>query len=133
MKAVTLLLLALLLVAGCSTQRPVLIPHGNAPGDVAVSQANMQEAILAALEAKGWTATQVSPTDIRATINVRNRHRASINISYSPLDYQIQYVSSGGLDYADGQIHRNYNRWVQGLSDAILAHLHGARATTSVQ
>ncbi|MBD9413009.1 hypothetical protein IB234_00440 [Pseudomonas sp. PDM16] len=52
---------------------------------------------------------------VYASINVRQRHHASIVVEYSPFDIQIRYRSSQGLEYKNGKIHRNYNRWVNSL------------------
>ncbi|MDU9395698.1 MULTISPECIES: hypothetical protein [Pseudomonadaceae] len=122
-RPLAVLALALALATGCSTQRPVLNPHEPVPPSLNVSQSQMQAAILAALQARDWTPTRVTPTEISASINVRNRHRAEIAIAYSPLDFDIQYRNSSGLNYENGEIHRNYNRWVNNLSNTILREI----------
>ncbi|CAD5106487.1 putative periplasmic lipoprotein [Zestomonas carbonaria] len=122
MKQLFALLFCATLLVGC-TSKPVLNPSEQVPANVHADQATMQKAIVDALTSRGWTVQQVTPTDIRAAITVRNRHRAQIAINYSPLDYQIQYVNSSGLDYKDGKIHRNYNRWVANLSNTIRQNL----------
>ncbi|UVE18270.1 hypothetical protein NVV93_02395 [Pseudomonas sp. LS44] len=122
MKKLFALLLCSALLAGC-TSKPLLNPHEQVPAGVHADQAVMQKAIVDALNRCGWSVQQVTPTDIRAAINVRNRHQAQIAINYSPLDYQIQYVNSSGLGYKSGKIHRNYNRWVANLSNTIIQNL----------
>ena len=52
-----------------------------------------------------------------ASIVVRDRHQAWVDIPYSTKGYQIRYRDSAGLDYDGERIHRNYNKWVQ-LLDA---------------
>jgi hypothetical protein len=51
------------------------------------------------------------------------RHHAEVDIPYSPTEFQIVYRSSWGLDYKDGKIHGNYNRWINRLRDNVLKEL----------
>ena len=122
--ALSLLLLGL---AACSTSKPVLNPSIGLPPDHEFSQVELQQAIIAALEANKWRVGRIEPTQIRAAISVRQRHHAQIAIDYSPFDLEIRYVGSQGLDYKDGRIHRNYNRWVNNLRAEIERQLHLAQ------
>ena len=65
----------------------------------------------------------VEPSQIQASINVRQRHLARISVDYSPFGFLIRYRDSQGLEYEDGKIHRNYNRWVNSLRAEILHQL----------
>lgn len=116
--------LALLGLAACSTSKPVFTPSLGLPPDREFSQVQLQQAIIAALEARKWRVGRIEPTQIRAAISVRQRHHAQIAIDYSPFDVEIRYVGSQGLDYKDGKIHRNYNRWVNNLRAEILHQLN---------
>ena len=52
------------------------------------------------------------------------QHTAVVDIRYSPESYSISYRDSAVLLY-DGQvIHRNYNKWVQLLSERIQLELN---------
>lgn len=114
MKSV-LLVLGLLAITACSTSKPVLNPAIGLPPEREFSQVELQQAIVTVLEARRWQVRRVDPGVIYASINVRQHHHASIAVEYSPFDIQIRYRSSQGLDYKNGKIHRNYNRWVNSL------------------
>lgn len=43
-------------------------------------------------------------------------HRADITIAYDADSYSIRYRDSQNMDYNNGKIHRNYNRWVANLN-----------------
>jgi hypothetical protein len=87
----------------------------------------VQKAILAALAKRGWTVTKVEPERIAASLTLRGKHHAEIDIDYNPVAYQIRYRDSWGLGYKDGKIHRNYNRWVANLSKSIQQELQMAQ------
>lgn len=122
----TLLLIVLTLfgLAACSTSKPLLNPDQGLPPDREYSQVEVQHAIISALQARGWRVGRVDPTQIYASISVRQRHHASVVIEYSPIDFKIRYRSSQGLDYEEGTIHRNYNRWINNLRAEILHQLN---------
>lgn len=113
----------LLLALGACTSKPVLNPQQPAPAGREFSQEQMQRAILRALSKRGWSATQVDASRIDAAITVRGKHHAEIGIDYRSYDFRIQYLDSWGLDYENGKIHRNYNRWVNNLRASILQEL----------
>jgi len=111
-----LLALAVLMLVAC-TAKPIQNPREVFPRDRPFAAADVREAILKALQQRGWATRSEAPGLITASIDVRNRHQAWVDIPYSTQGYQIRYRDSAGLDY-DGQlIHRNYNKWVQ-LLDA---------------
>lgn len=117
-----LIVLALCGLAAC-TSKPLLQPHVQLPAERDISQAQLQQAIVAALEARRWQVDRVEPARIQASIDVRQRHQARVDIDYSPFGFHIRYRDSHGLDYQDGEIHRNYNRWVNSLRAEILRQL----------
>ena len=47
------------------------------------------------------------------------RHQALVEITYTDNSYAITYKDCENLDYSNGSIHRNYNRWVVNLSNTI--------------
>ena len=87
-----------------------------------VQAAQVKAAILVAGTSLGWKMEEVSPGHIRGTLNLRT-HTAIVDISYSTTKYSIVYKSSVNLNEKDGQIHRNYNSWVQNLSKKIGSEL----------
>ena len=114
-------LLACLTFAGCTTKPLLDLP------DVAVTSQHTPEevrlAIIAAATTLGWQTKDVEPGLLRATLHLRT-HTAESDIAYSAAKYSITYVASTDLDYKDGKIHGNYNRWIANLSQAIQAQLN---------
>ena len=117
-----LIALALFGLAAC-TSKPLLQPQVALPPDREFSQVEMQQAIVAALEARHWRVGRIDTGRINAAISVRKRHHAAIVVEYTPFDFAIHYRNSQGLEYEDGEIHRNYNRWVNSLRAEILHQL----------
>ncbi|AQT92121.1 MULTISPECIES: hypothetical protein [Pseudomonas] len=119
---VTLITLALLVTAGC-TSKPILNTQHNLPADTQVSEEKMKTVIVNALQKREWTVQRLSPQLVQAEINVRNQYYAAIDIRYTRNSYAITYRDSRELGYKDGKIHRNYNRWVNNLDSDIMAGL----------
>ena len=119
---VTLITLALLITAGC-TSKPILNTQHNLPADTQVSEEKMKTVIVNALQKREWTVQRLSPQLVQAEINVRNQYYAAIDIRYTRTSYAITYRDSRDLGYKDGKIHRNYNRWVNNLDSDIMAGL----------
>lgn len=119
---VTLITLALLVTAGC-TSKPILNTQHDLPADAQVSEEKMKTVIVNALQKREWTVQRLSPQLVQAEINVRNQYYAAIDIRYTCNSYAITYRDSRDLGYKDGKIHRNYNRWVNNLDSDIMAGL----------
>ena len=119
---VTLITLALLVTAGC-TSKPILNTQHNLPADAQVSEEKMKKVIVNALQKRDWTVQRLSPQLVQAEIIVRNQYYAAIDIRYTRNSYAITYRDSRDLGYKDGKIHRNYNRWVNNLDSDIMAGL----------
>ena len=81
----------------------------------------VQRAIIAGCRNRGWTLVLLEQGRIKATISVRSKHFAEIEIAYTAESYSILYKSSDNLDYNEARqrIHRNYNRWVVMLQRSI--------------
>ena len=99
-RALKTLLLALTLfgLAAC-TSKPLLQPEVKLPAEPEYSQVQLQQAIISALEARRWQVEHVEPSQIQASINVRQRHLARISIDYSPFGFLIRYRDSQGRYY----------------------------------
>ena len=130
MPQVSRFLLVALLALGLAacTSKPLLNPQQTLPHSQQYSDAQLQQAILSALSNRGWKIDRVNPGKVNASINVRGRHYAEIDVIYNPSGYLIRYRNSRELDYRDGKIHRNYNRWVANLSNSILQELQMPQA-----
>ena len=84
----------------------------------ALPVAQVKTAIMFAGTSLGWKMAEVGPGLIQGTLNLR-KHTAVVDIPYSATKYSIVYKSSINLDEKDGHIHKNYNSWVQNLSNKI--------------
>jgi hypothetical protein len=94
------------------------------PGDLAGngrSIEDVKQAIIDGCRTKGWRPQIVNDNEMKCSILVRSRHYAEVRIPYSAEKYSILYADSKELDYdpETRKIHRNYNRWVVNLSQAI--------------
>lgn len=117
--------LTLTLAAGCSTTQPVM-NMSNSPVPANLSEQTISQAIINAGVSKKWVMREERPGLISGHIQVRS-HQANISIPYNTLNYSINYVSSVNLsDNGSGKIHRNYNRWINGLNQAIQIELNRA-------
>jgi hypothetical protein len=124
--------LALTGLAAC-TSKPVLTPQEQLVVGHNFSHEQVQQAILKALAERGWNTRAVTPQLIQADILVRNLHYAAVDIHYSVSNFRINYRDSRALDYKNGKIHRNYNRWVNNLDMDIMRELNKLETATLVQ
>ena len=113
-----------LALAGC-TVAPILnvndAPVATASGK-ALSKDQVRSAIVRAGAALGWQMKDEGPNMLVGSIQLRN-HTAVIEIPYSATTYALKYRSSTNLHEKDGQIHKNYNGWIQNLTRGINAQL----------
>jgi hypothetical protein len=111
-------------VAGCGS-RPIMNvtaePVVVTPGKAATND-NVRDAILRAGSSLGWQMRPAAPGVIAGSINLRG-HSANIDVEYNTRTYNIVYRSSSGLDAQNGQIHKNYNGWIENLNNAIRREL----------
>jgi hypothetical protein len=120
-RVAALLTLALLL-GGC-TSKPVYNVKETLPAGTGYTEDRINSAIVSSLNERKWVIQSARPGMIKAAITVRGRHHAEIDIPYNATSFQINYRSSTGLNYKDGEIHRNYNRWIDRLRSDIFRKL----------
>ena len=96
---------------------PVSTASGKAPSATAV-----RGAILAAGAGLGWQMKDTKPGVLEGRLALRS-HVAEVEIPYSETSYSIVYKSSTGLDESGGNIHKNYNGWIQNLQRSINAQV----------
>ena len=117
--------LAAATIAACATVVPIQnvsnAPVASASGKP-LSADQVRGAIVRAGAALGWQMREVGPGKLTATLQLRT-HTAEIEIPYSPSSYSITYKSSVNLKESNGQIHKNYNGWIQNLTRGINAQL----------
>ena len=121
MKAVILALSVIFLV-GCNTQ-PIKTIDDQAVlyTEKPLNQEALGKYIKAAAIHRGWKPKQIEPGHIVAEIRPRNKHFVAIDIFYDNDSYSIHYKDSANMKYqADNNtIHKNYNRWIANLTQAI--------------
>lgn len=106
-------------LASCTTTK--ILNVKDAPIAVTTGS-NVEAAIEAGLQKRGWQVVARRPGEIDARLLVR-MHRADINIAYDADSYSITYRDSENLDHRGDRIHRNYNRWIANLNTDIQAAL----------
>jgi multisubunit Na+/H+ antiporter MnhE subunit len=119
-----LLAIAVVLVAGCRTA-PIYNVSDSTVVVAAGTQAtmdNVKTAILRAGNRLGWQMTETAPGMITARISLRN-HTATAEVKYNTKTYSIRYLDSTNLDASGGNIHKNYNGWIENLDREIRADL----------
>jgi len=118
--------LALLLVA--CTGQPIRNVE-NAPINVSSPNYDLSDVtkgIQRAGAGLGWQMKEATPGHIVGTLYLRS-HVAVVDIVYTLDEYSINYKTSTNLNYdaGNGTIHKNYNGWIQNLTNAINAQLVG--------
>ncbi|ODP32531.1 hypothetical protein A9762_22515 [Pandoraea sp. ISTKB] len=117
-----------------------IVPHDSisiiSGSGKSLSLDDVRGAITRGAAAHDWTVSEVQPGELVASINVRNKHYASVMIKYSETMYSVTYRDSTNLEYQlsgtnsaptrrddfnsalpanTPMIHPNYNRWVDTL------------------
>jgi hypothetical protein len=111
-------------LAGCNSapiQNVSQAPAISASGKP-LSRDQVRGAIVRAGAALGWQMKDEGPNMLIGSIALRN-HSAVIEIPYSANNYSVKYRTSANLDEKDGNIHKNYNGWIQNLQRGINAQL----------
>lgn len=118
------LVIAAAALAGCSTvpimnvaESPVTTASGRT-----LSNDQVRAAIMRAGAGLGWQMRDEGPNLLVGTLQLRT-HTAVVEIPYSSRTYGIKYRSSVNLEERDGNIHKNYNGWIQNLTRGINAQL----------
>jgi hypothetical protein len=83
-----------------------------------LSATQVRSAIITAGTSLGWSVKDAGPGKLEGTLHLRD-HTAVVDIPYSTSRYSITYKSSENLQAANGNIHKNYNGWIQNLDRAI--------------
>ncbi len=88
-----------------------------------LSTSKIEKAIIRAGAQRGWVMSRNGKNKLLARVDVRE-HVAVVNITFSRRDFSITYNSSQNLRHRKGNIHRNYNRWVNNLRNDITLELN---------
>ncbi|MEM1445048.1 MAG: hypothetical protein AAGF84_03270 [Planctomycetota bacterium] len=108
---------------------PIVSPP---PIDIAgLDKSRVEKAIVGSLPKRGWEYLGKDGQSIDASIFVRGKHTAVIDIDYATDEIFINYADSTNLDYqqVDGveYIHKNYNKWVGLLRQDIAVSVSSLR------
>jgi hypothetical protein len=112
-------------LVACSTLAPIQNVSSVAVSNYASKPLNDEQvrgAIVRAGATLGWIIKDVGPGTLNGTLILRT-HTANVEIPYSASSYSIVYKSSINLQEGNGNIHRNYNGWIQNLNHGINAQL----------
>lgn len=108
-------------LAGCRTE-PIYAVEDRpiATSAQALGPVQVERRIIDAAQAKGWRIERVGAGQLRATIEWRQKHTATVNIYYTNATYSIRYDRSSNLMESGGTtIHRAFNSRVKELEDEI--------------
>jgi hypothetical protein len=119
-KKIIMALAMALLMAAC-TSRPVMNVT-DAPvvttGGKQITTDQVRNAIVGAGNGLGWVMTPTSAGLVVGSLNLRT-HLAVVDVRYTARTFSIAYKDSTNLDYQNGQIHKNYNGWIENLDRSI--------------
>jgi hypothetical protein len=95
--------------------------------------AEVQSAIIRATRARGWAPQPEGEGKIVASILVRGRHYAEVDIPFDTQVFSIIYRTSRELEFNEKKqtIHGNYNRWVATLARDINQQITALPAPTT--
>ena len=119
-----LVLFVMLPLAGC-TSKPIMNISNEAivvaSGRTATMD-NVRDSILRAGAKLGWQMTPSAPGMVDGRLSLRD-HIAMIDVKYDTRSFSIVYRDSTNLDFRNGQVHRNYNGWIENLNREIRTEL----------
>jgi hypothetical protein len=135
--ALPAMIVATLAVAGCRPLSPVNNISNASYGDSIYASTNVlslddyERAIVRAGSNRGWQFTRVAPGQLRGTVDVRGKHQASVDVTFTTQTYSINYAGSENLKYdaATNSIHPSYNSWVKLLDGEIQAEIQRLQAS----
>ena len=108
-----------LLLAACKTTAPVTIETNQT---TAASAAQMKKAIYLAASSKGWRLKEINSKTIQAAY-IKNSGSGIIDITYDRNGYKINVNKASTLMDANGNVHKNLNRWIRNLDKSIQQEL----------
>ena len=122
------LLVAAIMLASCSSNRPIYNvddhPIPAAAQDLPLDR--IGALIVEAGQKRNWAFQRAGAGHLVAT-QANGKYIAVVDIYFDQKSYRIQKKSTTGLSDADGMIDRHYNNWIHYLENDIQAQL--AKAT----
>lgn len=87
------------------------------------TQAQLRDRIVAAGKSLGWVVSKEDDGRLELHYDKQGKHQVTIAVQYDTTGYQISYLNSVNLDFAEAngvrKIHPNYNRWIRNLMQRI--------------
>lgn len=119
-KIVIALLTAIVLVAGCR-QDPVYNVSGTQFVQQGPSIGEVERAIIRAGSQRNWIFEKVGPGHMIASIAVRAKHFAKVDVRFDQSSFSITLKEAVNLKYEPdaNTIHKNYNSWIRNLENDI--------------
>lgn len=117
-----LLLLAtcvVLALAGCRKTVPVQNVSSHVTLMQTAPETDIAEAIIRGGGLTGWEIYPTGQGQMIGKLSVRNKHFIEVDITYDQKTYAIKYRTSTNMNFKDGKIHPNYNKWVATLDQNI--------------
>ncbi|MBO5565657.1 MAG: hypothetical protein J5934_00355 [Succinivibrio sp.] len=103
-----------LFIVGCASMKPITNRSELVPAGTTLQEVN--SAIITAANSKGWS-LKPNGNNSYIALHQRSNLSATVRIDYSESAYSISYVNATGFKTdANGNIHNNYNRWVNNLA-----------------
>lgn len=90
------------------------------PAGKPLTTEQVRDSIIRAGAALGWKIRETAPGVLAGTLVLRE-HTAQVEIPYTATSFSILYRSSINLNEGGGEIHKNYNSWVQNLAKGVNA------------
>jgi L-cysteine desulfidase len=116
-----ILLVGVLFMTGCRGASVYNVIEAPISTTKKASDDKIFKAIKAGAYTRGWHVKKIKEGEAQASINVRGKHTAVVQITYNKNSYSINYLNSQNLKYnaEKNTIHKNYNSWVMNLNRAI--------------
>ena len=116
--------LASLVLIGCVSVPIMNVDNAAVPATSGkpLTKEQVRAAIIRAGGGLGWQMKDETPDMLVGTLTLRT-HTAVVEIPYSATSFSIKYRSSVNLDQNGGNIHKNYNGWIQNLHKGINTQL----------
>lgn len=110
-----------LALVGCATSQPVQ-NLSKQPIPAGLSSKQIENSMETAGKMRSWVIKPVKPGLMEGDLYWHG-HYAQISIPYNKQYYALNYQNSTNLNYHNGQIHRNYNKWITLLNKNIQEQL----------
>jgi hypothetical protein len=131
-------LLVVAALAGCRTSEVYNVQQAALSTPPAAEMMQVENAIKRAGGGLGWEITRAeadAPGHLIGRLPIRS-HVAVVDIKHNTKTFSITYKDSTNLDYdpKKGEIHSNYNGWIQNLRNAIVreaSDIEPARGTST--